>query len=131
MKSINAILAELMTAKERHAHIEKGIKTVKKPGAKAVTFSKSKEKKGESVTVHEKEEITDLSNAITESILLPLGSKGVFFEQDDEMMCAHYVAGSQNCDMGCPQVGVDKAGRCPYQPITVQPKCPCYSRKGS
>lgn len=130
MKSINIILFELMTSKERHSYIKKGMTTVKKPGAKAVTFAKHKEKKGESVTVHEHEEITDLSNAITESILLPIGNKGIFFEQDNEMMCASYVAGSQSCDIGCAKVGVDKGGRCPYQPVDVQPKCPCYARKG-
>ena len=123
MKSLNIIL-ELMTSQEKLRFIAKGMRAIKKPGGQSVTFSKNKEKGGESVTVAD---VTDFNNALTESILLPVGNKGIFFEQDDETVCGNYDPISQTCKTGCSNIGVDKGNKCPY--IGYQPKCPCYREK--
>ncbi len=128
---MKSVIIELMTAKERSEYIEKGIQTVKKPGAKAVTFAKSKEKKGESVTVHETADFNNslVKDIFSESLILPVGSRGVYFEQDSEdLVCLNYKSNNRTCMIGCSKVGVDKNTECPYQPIPTQPKCPCYKR---
>ena len=118
-----------MTSKERNEYLAKGMKQIKKPGKQAITFAKQKEKKGESVTVSEHDEdVKKFNKTLAESILLPFGSRGVFFEQAEDL-CMNYNMDNRSCNAGCDKIGVNKGDRCPYQPVNTQTKCPCYLAK--